>query len=394
MRVLLLTSAYPPVAGGAESYAQVVAHALTRAGAEVLVVTDARDAAQAAPEAHPAVVPVDGYWSLVTDPSKLRWEQMAFAVLSDLEPLVAAFRPTVVLSNNLETAVLGRMIADTLGIALVSAFHEHDPLDEPFGIGKLRLAYQRIAPDRVLCGSRFYYDRALPLVGPERAQLVYHGVATEDFAAAPPWDGRLDIPKHATTIVCVGRLKPRKGQMVLLEALKRMPGNLLADTTVVLAGSVSSASAEYRAGLLATIEQAGLGQRVALVEDVTLDEVPKLLTAADLAVVPSLEEGLGFTVLEAFAAGVPVVTSRVPGIEEVLVEDGLAWEFTPGDAVALAEALQRALTDPGRGVRQAEHARRVVQEHFSIDRMATETMRVLGEAINEARRRDHDAVDR
>ncbi len=393
MRVLLLTSAYPPVAGGAESYAQVVAHALTRAGAEVLVVTDARDATPAAPEAHPAVVSVDGYWSMVTDPAKLRWEQMAFAVLSDLEPLVAAFGPDVVLTNNLETAVLGRMIADTLGIALVTAFHEHAPLDEPFGIGKLRLAYQRIAPDRVLCGSRFYYDRALTLVGPERAQLVYHGVATEDFATAQPWDGRPNVPEHVTTIVCIGRLKARKGQTVLLEALRRLPGELLADTTVVLAGSVSSASADYRAGLLATIEQTSLGDRVALVEDVTLDEVPKLLAMADLAVVPSLEEGLGFTVLEAFAAEVPVVTSRVPGIEEVLVEGGLAWEFAPGDPAALAEALHRALTDPDRGAQQAEHARRVVQERFSIDRMAAETMRVLGEAVDEARRRGHDALE-
>jgi len=393
VRVLLLTSAYPPVAGGAESYARVVAQALTRAGAEVLVVTDARDASPAAPEAHPAVVPVSGYWSMVTDPTKLCWEQMAFAVLSDLEPLVAAFGPDVVLTNNLETAVLGRMIADTLGIALVAAFHEHAPLDEPFGIGKLRLAYQRIAPDRVLCGSRFYYDRALPLVGPERAQLVYHGIATEDFAAAQPWDGRPTVPEHTTTIVCIGRLKERKGQAVLLEALRRLPSELLTDTTVVLAGSVSSASGNYRAQLLATIEQTGLGDRVALVEDVTLDEVPKLLAAADLAVVPSLEEGLGFTVLEAFAAEVPVVTSRVPGIEEVLVEDGLVWEFAPGDTAALAEALQWALTNPDRGARQAEHARRVVQERFSIDRMAAETMRVLGEAVDEAQRSGQDARD-
>jgi glycosyltransferase involved in cell wall biosynthesis len=98
-------------------------------------------------------------------------------------------------------------------------------------------------------------------------------------------------------------------------------------------------------------------------------DVPGLLGAADLFVLPSLSEGLPLTVLEAMAAGTPVVATDVGGTSEALVHGETGLLVPPADAAALAGAIRTLLADRGRAERLAAAARVRIREHFSAETM-------------------------
>src|SRR5262249_3721845 len=107
------------------------------------------------------------------------------------------------------------------------------------------------------------------------------------------------------------------------------------------------------------------------------DDVPELLASFDVFAFPSRFEGLCLAVIEAQAAGVPVVATPVGGIRETVV-DGETGVLVPvDDAAALAEAILRLLGDPQERRRLSEEARRRVHDTFSETRMVEETVRLL-----------------
>ena len=127
-----------------------------------------------------------------------------------------------------------------------------------------------------------------------------------------------------------------------------------------------------RGSLDALIRELGLGGRVHLLGEVP--EAVRLVATADLFVMPSTMEGLGTSVLDAMALGVPVVATRAGGIPEVLA-GGAGRLVDPGDPVALAAAMLEALGN--RALRQAltDRAREAVRR-YSDERMAEGVLRV------------------
>ncbi|MGH7729797.1 MAG: glycosyltransferase [Candidatus Eiseniibacteriota bacterium] len=132
--------------------------------------------------------------------------------------------------------------------------------------------------------------------------------------------------------VCLARLESQKGHAVLIDALARVRARGL-DFVAVMAGEGS-----LRAALERQTEEAGLGDHVRFAGQV--EAAGPLLTAADACVLPSLWEGLPLALLEALARARPVIASRVGGVPDV-IEDGLTGRLVPpGDAAALAAALE------------------------------------------------------
>jgi glycosyltransferase involved in cell wall biosynthesis len=111
------------------------------------------------------------------------------------------------------------------------------------------------------------------------------------------------------------------------------------------------------------------------------DDVAPLLASSSVAVVPSTwEEAFGLTVVEAMAAGVPVVATRVGGIPEI-VRDGVTGRLVPpGDEAALAAAIAEILDQPGAAAGRAEAARREVRTRFTVARVADELAGLLARA--------------
>lgn len=118
-----------------------------------------------------------------------------------------------------------------------------------------------------------------------------------------------------------------------------------------------------------------------------VDDMPELLSKADIVVLPSYREGLPKSLLEAAACGIPLVTTDVPGCREVVCDgqDGLL--VPPGDAEALAAAIERLLSDPELGRRLGLAARDKVVREFSEARVTRETWSLYRELIGHAAER-------
>jgi len=178
-----------------------------------------------------------------------------------------------------------------------------------------------------------------------RYRVLFNGIELDRFRNARPW------PTDGPTVLFIGRHEPRKGLEVLLEAVPSLPG----DARVWVAGT-GPATDELRARHDDT--------RIEWLGRIDDDERDRRMAAATVFCAPSLGgESFGVILLEAMAAGAPVVASDIPGYEKVATApapDGTvpvepAARLVPvGDADALAVALREVLTDPA----EAERLRR------------------------------------
>jgi glycosyltransferase involved in cell wall biosynthesis len=208
-------------------------------------------------------------------------------------------------------------------------------------------------------------------VEPERVVCVHSAVEAAAYAA--PCDrswlsAELDIPPDAPLAAMVAQLIPRKGHLVLLDAL---PEVLAAhpDLRMLLFGK-----GPMRTELHEEIRRRGLGASVRLAG--FRPDLHRILCCLDLLVHPALMEGLGVALLQAAAAGVPIVASRAGGIPEA-VHDGHNGLLIPaGDSAALASAMRRLLSDEPLRRRMGEAGRRIVASQFSVDSMVEGNLRV------------------
>jgi teichuronic acid biosynthesis glycosyltransferase TuaC len=146
---------------------------------------------------------------------------------------------------------------------------------------------------------------------------------------------QLGLPMDAPLLVTVGALIPRKGQAFVLDALERLPGAHLA-----LAGAGPD-----EAELRARAARPGLKGRVHFLGSVAHDQLPLLLSAADVFVLPSASEGLANAWVEALACGTPVVTTNIGGARELITHADYG-RLTARDGAAIAKAVLALLENP------------------------------------------------
>jgi glycosyltransferase involved in cell wall biosynthesis len=181
------------------------------------------------------------------------------------------------------------------------------------------------------------------------SHVVPLGIDLERFAAAQP-----ALPRDGRIVGNVARLAPQKDHATLLEAARLLPEGV----RVVIVGD-----GELRGEL----ERRADGLPVELTG--ARDDVPELLASFDVFAFPSLFEGLCLAVIEAQAAGVPVVATPVGGIRETVVDGETGLLVPPRDPAALAAAIRRLLDDRDLARRLAGEARRRVRETYSEQHM-------------------------
>ena len=145
----------------------------------------------------------------------------------------------------------------------------------------------------------------------------------------------LGLPAAGRVLATVGALIPRKGQRHVIEALPA-----LADVTLILAGTGPD-----RAALEQLAASIGVAERVNFLGAVPHADLPRVLSAADVFVLPSASEGLANAWVEALACGTPVVTTPIPGAQELLTKPEYG-RFAGRDAAAIAAAVQALLDHP------------------------------------------------
>lgn len=155
--------------------------------------------------------------------------------------------------------------------------------------------------------------------------------------------------------LCVGIVQPRKNHLAVVRALPLVADR---DLQVVLAGKVQDDA--YRRRVLDEAQRLGVADRLHLLGYVPDGELARLFDDAQLLLFPSLYEGFGYPVVEAFARGVPVVTSEVSCLPEIA---GDAAELCdPADPASIAAAVDRVLASPARAAQLVERGRRRLEE--------------------------------
>ncbi len=231
----------------------------------------------------------------------------------------------------------------------------------------MMLGSRRVLEDAaaVICVGRSEYDAARSALPGQRVEFLPNGVNSRRFAHAEGSRFRAlrAIPESAKVILCVSRIDPQKNQLSLIQS---MPVLLAAapDAHLVLVGPVTRPA--YLAQIKAQIKALDLASRVHIIDGLAPDD-PSLIEAyhaADVFCLPSMHEPFGIVILEAWAAGLPVVASRVGGIPSFVSEGDDTLLVPPGDVHALGQSLQTVLQNFGLAARLGDNGRQRARREF------------------------------
>ena len=191
--------------------------------------------------------------------------------------------------------------------------------------------------------------------------LIPNGIPTDEYAPDPDtraqWRQAHGIEPHATVLTHVGRFAPPKNHPLLIEALAQVRADTPLYLLLVGGGELENAVREQVAGLGLQARVRFLGVRA---------DVADILRASDMFVLSSRWEGNPLSVMEAMAAGLPVVSTAVGGVPE-LVREGETGLLVPSeDAGALARAVQALVDDPARRQAMGAAARQDAVSRFDI----------------------------
>ena len=189
------------------------------------------------------------------------------------------------------------------------------------------------------------------------------------LASDPQLRAALSRDGSRPIVLATARLAAQKGLGYLLDAVSELPAIQL-----VIAGDGPDLG-----DLEAQAQRLALGDRVDFLGH--RDDVAELLACADVVALPSLYEGLPLSVLEAMAAGKPVVATAIGGTDEAIVDGETGVLVEPRDAAALAEALDGLISDPARAARLGAAGRRHVEENFASAQMVERVMHVYDELL-------------
>jgi glycosyltransferase involved in cell wall biosynthesis len=257
-------------------------------------------------------------------------------------------------------ALLGSWLARTPAVVATVQLHVSVSLSRRVDIQQ-RLSTRFV--DRYIAVSEHVRDRVVDEYRwpRDKVDVVPNSVAWRDFdppAGSTTRAGITDDPAAPLALV-PARLEDQKGHVHLLEAATRLP-----EVRFALAGDGSR-----RAALEARARALGVADRVRFLGH--RDDMPALLAASDIVVLPSLSEGLPIALLEAMAAGTPVIASAIGGVNELVRSGENGLLVPPRDPAALASAIRTLTSDPVLAADHAAAAKECVRRRYSADEMCS-----------------------
>ncbi len=286
--------------------------------------------------------------------------------LRRLEPTIFHAHLTWPLAS--QYALLGSWLARSPGI--VATVQLHVDLSLSARVDAQQRLLTRVV-DRYLAVSddvrrRLVHDLRWPA---SKIEVVHNSIDAPRFRRPRSAAVRSAITADAAAplVLAPARLERQKGHEYLLAAAARLP-----EVHVAIAGDGSR-----RHELEAIAHDLGIADRVRFLGE--RRDIPDLLAASDVVVLPSLAEGLPLALLEAMAAGIPVVASAIGGVDELVVAGETGLLVPVGDVDALAAAIRRVVADRPYARALAENARRRIDAHFSAEAMRRRVERIYEE---------------
>ncbi len=286
---------------------------------------------------------------------------------------IRRIQPTILHAHLFHANLPGRILGRLAGVPIVICTEHSMALESEL---RYRLNRWTIGlVDRVVAVSANVRDFCISHIGlpPEKVTLIYNGIELPADPRISPEMARaiLGLPSKGKVLGAVSRLDPAKGIDVLIRA---MP--CVENATLVIVGDGAE-----RAFLEELARELGVSGRILWAG--YRPDVHKLLPAFDVFVQPSRFEGLPTTVIEAMAAGLPVVATAVGGTPEV-VEDGVTGLLVPpADPAALAQAINHLLGDPPLRLALGRAGRERAAKQFSVEQMVRQTEALYMELCRE-----------
>ncbi len=210
-----------------------------------------------------------------------------------------------------------------------------------------------------------YFD-----VNPKKIRVVYNGVDTDTFQRTN------GVAKGKKNLIFVGNSDDRKkGILYLLQAMRKLQDDV--KLTIVDGGAPRKRFAPTM------VRKYGLEDRVTFTGKVkSTEELVKLYSSSNVAIVPSLYEGFGFPAAEAMSCELPIIASKISSLPEVVGNGNNGILVPPRDPDAIASGIEHLLSDEELMLKMGKSARRRVQDLFSWNEAAKKTISVYEEAIN------------
>lgn len=299
--------------------------------------------------------------------SRNRWAfaWRARSYMKEVARLAALMRRqgiAVIHTNTLKAHVLGSLVA--LWARKPIVWHMRDlPSTRGDARALLGVLFKLVKPG-ILAISRAVAED-LPLAMRVRTRVVYNGLdlAAFDLAAAEPAELPLP-PGDGPVIGTVSYLIPWKGQEIFLRAAAQLLESHPNWRFVVVGDPIFQFRTE-RDRLERLADDLGIRDRVSFAGH--REDIPAVMRALDLFVLPSLYEPFGRVLIEAMAARRPIVASRAGGVPEIVLDGETGVLVPPGDPEALADAIADLVIDRDKAEQLAAAGRARVEKHFSLE---------------------------
>ncbi|MDD2696138.1 MAG: glycosyltransferase [Anaerolineales bacterium] len=371
MKIVHLYKDYYPVLGGIENHVRVLAGAQVRAGHQVSVLVTSTSRRTERYEMNGvSVIKAARLAAPASTPLSLAFIRAAASLKADIAHLHFPYPPGELVNYLFK-----------VGKRTVITYHS-DVVRQKTLVRLYRPLLLRVLKraDRILPTSRAYLDTSPYLQAVrERCSVVPLGVEVVRFASLTPAEvaplrNRLGIPQEALILLFVGRLRHYKGVDILLQALTMM------ETTHLVIVGEGPMKAEWET-LSARL---GLQPRVSFADEVGDELLPRYYALADIFVLPatSRAEAFGTVILEAMAAGKPVISTEVGTGTSWVNQDGVTGLVVPPrDAEALARAIDRLHRDPETRRKMGVRAHKRAVDEFSQERMIAQVEAIYHEVL-------------
>jgi glycosyltransferase involved in cell wall biosynthesis len=282
-----------------------------------------------------------------------------------LRALIRRERIDLVQTHLLGTSVYARLACLAASVPVVSTFHGVPDISPSDRLLRVKLRLLRGESNRLVCVSEPLARHVASLGYGGHIDVIPNGIDVHAFAAAR--DGRLrselGVAPEVTLLGAVGNVRPSKAYPVLLDAFARVRRTLPTARLVVAGQAQGALYDELKA------QRARLGLEGAVDFIGFRSDVAEVLHALDVFVLSSSDEGFSLAVVQAMAAGLPVVATRCGGPEQIVGDSGAALLVPPNDPGALAEAIVRVVGQDDLAGRLRAAARQRAVEAFSLERM-------------------------
>jgi glycosyltransferase involved in cell wall biosynthesis len=306
---------------------------------------------------------------------RMRSKRFDWRAVRELVRLLRAQRISLVHSHQYHANLYGRLAALIAGVPAVATVHN---------VYTRRKLHRRLlnrllsrATARVVAVSEKVRHDLLAYDGIAPGKVVTIRNAIDLRRIETPLTrqearARLDIPENALAIGCVGRLEEQKGHRYLLEACASLGKDIPLRIVLVGDGRLRKELESHAAALGIAPWTSFLGTR---------RDVAEILKALDVYAMPSLWEGLSVAMLEAMAAGLPLVVSDVSGVGEAFGDGECGIRVPPGEAPALAAAIRLLAGEPQRRRDLGLAAKQRVAAEFDVQVMTARLASVYEQAL-------------